>query len=70
MTEAIRLRADGESARTRLDSFLAASLPELTRSAAQRLIEEGRVSVNGKAVSKSCKISGGEEIAEIGRAHV
>ena len=47
----------------RLDSFLAASLPELTRSAAQRLIETGLVSVNGKAVPKSCKLSGGETVS-------
>ena len=62
MTEPISLRADTENAGTRLDSFLAAGLPDLTRSAAQRLIEDGRVSVNGKAVAKSCKLSGSEEI--------
>lgn len=52
-----------ESGGMRLDSFLAASLPELTRSAAQRLIETGHVSVNGKTVPKSCKLSGGETVS-------
>lgn len=52
-----------EDAGKRLDSFLAASLPELTRSAAARLIEAGQVTVDGKAVSKSCKLAGTETIA-------
>lgn len=60
MTETISLKA--ENAGVRLDSFLAENIEELTRSAAQRLIEEGRVSVNGRSVAKSCKLSGGEEI--------
>lgn len=47
----------------RLDSFLGRELPELTRSAAQRLIEDGRVTVDGKTVSKSAKLSGGETVA-------
>ena len=34
------LQAGAEAAGERLDSFLAKSLPELTRSAAQRLIED------------------------------
>ena len=63
MMEAIRLKTDNTDAGKRLDSFLAANVPELTRSAAQRLIEEGRVCVNGKAAAKSCKLSGGEEVA-------
>ncbi len=36
----------------RLDKIVAASLPELSRTQAQRLIEEGRVTVEGKAVTK------------------
>ena len=47
----------------RLDSLLAAGVPELTRSAAQRLITEGRVLVNGAAAPKSCRLAGGEEVA-------
>ncbi len=59
----ICLTAGSEDAGVRLDSFLAAALPDVTRSAAARLIETGQATVNGKAVSKSCKLSGGEEIA-------
>ena len=60
--EPICLTAGSEHAGTRLDSFLAAALPDVTRSAAARLIETGQVTVNGRAVSKSCKLSGGEAI--------
>ncbi|MDE7242509.1 MAG: RluA family pseudouridine synthase [Oscillospiraceae bacterium] len=52
-----------ESGGLRLDRFLASSLPELSRSAIQRLIETGQVSVNGKTVPKSCKLSGGERVS-------
>jgi len=57
------LQAGAEDAGTRLDSFLAAGAEGLTRSAAQRLIETGQVTVNGRAVPKSCKLAGGELVA-------
>ena len=59
----ILLKAAEESKTQRLDAFLASSLDELTRSQATRLIESGAVTVNGKAVSKSYKLTGGEDIA-------
>ena len=59
----IRLRASEESNNQRLDAFLASSLDGLTRSQATRLIESGEVAVNGRAVSKSYKLAGGEDIA-------
>jgi 23S rRNA pseudouridine1911/1915/1917 synthase len=46
----------------RLDSFLAALLPELTRAGVQRLIEQGDVTVNERAVKASLKLKGGERI--------
>ena len=54
------LRADlpGE----RLDAFLARSVPELTRSAAQKLIEEGCVLRNGKPGKKNDKLNMDDEI--------
>lgn len=61
--EPVRLTVPGEDGGVRLDSFLAASLPELTRSAAARLIETGRVTVDGGAASKSARLSGGEMVA-------
>ena len=61
--EATILTATPEQAGQRLDAFLAQALPELTRSAAQRLIAEGLVTVDGKAPAKSLKLSGGETVA-------
>lgn len=60
--EAITLRAAAEEAGVRLDSFLASRIPEATRSAAAKLIEAGRVTVDGRAPAKSLKLSGGEVI--------
>ena len=61
--EPILLRASEESKNQRLDAFLASSLDGLTRSQAARLIESGEVAVNGRAVSKSYKLAGGEDVA-------
>ena len=47
----------------RLDAFLARCAPELTRSAAQRLIEEGCVKRNGKPGKKNDKLNMGDIIA-------
>jgi 23S rRNA pseudouridine1911/1915/1917 synthase len=61
--EPILLRASEESKNQRLDAFLASSLDGLTRSQATRLIESGEIAVNGRALSKSYKLAGGEDIA-------
>jgi len=61
--EPILLRASEKNKNQRLDAFLASSLDGLTRSQATRLIESGEVAVNGRAVSKSYKLAGGEDIA-------
>ena len=47
----------------RLDAFLAQHIPELTRSAAQKLLEEGCVTVNGKPGKKNDKLNIGDEIS-------
>ena len=57
------LTATPEAAGQRLDAFLAEALPELTRSAAQRLIAEGQVAVDGKIPAKSLKLTGGETVS-------
>ena len=54
------LTAASEDRGIRLDSFLAGRIPELTRSAAARLIETGRVTVAGRTAAKSCRLEGGE----------
>ncbi|WP_297197100.1 RluA family pseudouridine synthase [uncultured Flavonifractor sp.] len=46
----------------RADQFLARMLPELTRSAAQKLLEEGAVTLNGLPVKKNYKTSAGDEL--------
>ena len=47
----------------RLDAFVARICPDLTRSAAQRLIEEGAVTRNGKNAKKNDKLNIGDEIS-------
>ena len=46
----------------RLDAFLARSLPEISRSAAQKLIEDGNVLRNGKNAKKNEKLNPGDAI--------
>ena len=57
------LTAAPEDAGKRLDAFLAETLPELTRSAAARLCQEGQVTAEGKPLAKNARLSGGETIA-------
>ena len=47
----------------RLDAFLARAVPDLTRSAAQKLIEEGNVLRGGKKAKKNDKLNLGDEIS-------
>ena len=55
------LTATTEHAGARLDAFLSAD-GALTRSQAARLIEEGRVCVNGRPAAKSARLTGGETV--------
>jgi len=52
-----------DTAGERLDAFLARAAEGLTRSAAQRLIEDGFVSRNGKPAKKNDKLNMGDEIS-------
>ena len=56
------LHPTSEDSGARLDSFLAAQLEGVSRSAAARLLEEGRVLCGGRALGKSYRIAGGEEL--------
>ena len=49
----------------RIDALLARCVPELTRSAAARLIEYGAVTVGGRTVRKNYKCAPGDEISLI-----
>ena len=51
-----------DAAGERLDAFLARTVPELTRSAAQRLLEEGCVRLNGRAAKKNDKLTPGDAV--------
>ena len=57
----LRVEQDGQ----RADQFLAAALPQLTRSAAQKLLEEGAVTLDGKPVKKNYKTSPGDELVVV-----
>lgn len=46
----------------RMDAFLARTVPELTRSAAQKLIESGCVTRNGKPARKNDRLTQGDQI--------
>jgi 23S rRNA pseudouridine1911/1915/1917 synthase len=59
----LRFVVDAERAGERLDRFLAAELPDLSRSRVQALIEEGRVAVDGSARKASHHVAAGESIA-------
>jgi 23S rRNA pseudouridine1911/1915/1917 synthase len=52
-------------AKVRLDKYLADHVPQLSRSAAQRLIDKGRVTVNGELVKASYKVSPGDLVMAI-----
>ena len=60
--EPILLQTSEEDRGARLDAFLARAMEDLTRSAAAKAIEEGRVLVSGKVPSKSLKLTGNETI--------
>ena len=56
----MRLAADRDG--ERLDAAVARLAPELSRSAAQRLLEEGRILLDGRPGKKNQKVAAGQEI--------
>ncbi len=60
--ERIRLLADSGDTGKRMDVWLAERLEDTSRSAAQRLLEEGRVTRDGAAVAKNCRLAGNEAV--------
>ena len=57
------IKATLEDAGARLDSFLARSIENTSRSAAQQLIDDGRVTLRGKAVKSSYKVAENDEFS-------
>lgn len=60
--EMLTLRPGEAGAGRRADAWLAEAVEGLTRSAAARLLEEGRVTCGKKPLSKSCRLSGDETV--------
>ena len=58
----IRLTPLEEDTGTRLDSFLSRRVEGLTRSAAQRLLEDGAVTCHGKALKKNDRPAAGDVV--------
>ena len=56
-----QLTATSEHTGVRLDAFLSAD-GQLSRSQAARLIEEGRVTVDGRPAAKSCRVAEGQQV--------
>ena len=60
--EILTLQPNKEDAGKRIDAWLAANLEDMTRSAVQRLLEEGRVVCDGKQLAKNYKLNGSETL--------
>lgn len=60
--ETLMLRAGEADANLRLDAYLAAGISDWSRARIQRLIEDGDVLVNGRAVKPSYKLRAGDAI--------
>ena len=60
--ETLTLRSDESQAGRRADVWLSEAVEGLTRSAAARLLEEGRVTRGGRPLSKSARLTGGETV--------
>ena len=60
--EKLTLQVNNDAAGSRVDAYLAANLENVTRSAAQRLLEEGRVTCGGRPLAKNYRLTGTEII--------
>ena len=60
--EKLTLQPNKEDAGKRIDAWLSSVLEDMTRSAAQRLLEEGRVTKDGRALAKNYKLTGTERL--------
>lgn len=65
MTDSFVYIAGAENAGERIDKLLSSVLPDISRSALQKLAEDGSISVNGRSVSKNYKLKSGDEITVI-----
>ena len=63
MVDAFIFTVDETQAGERIDKFLCASIDTFTRSAVQKVIDSGTVTVGGVAVTKNYKVRAGDKIA-------
>ncbi len=63
MVDAYIFTVPDAQAGARIDKFLCESIPEMTRSAVQKVIEEGGVQVASLAVTKNYKLRAGDKIS-------
>ncbi len=56
----MEVRIEPEQAGMRLDQLVAELLPDCSRSAAQKLAEQGNLLVNGQAAAKNCRLKAGD----------
>ena len=62
MAQTLEFTVDSENVGTRLDAYLATAL-DVSRSTAERLLEQGNVSVTGGNAVKNYRLRGGEQIS-------
>ena len=65
MIDAQMLTVDEEFDSERIDKFLSAKMENISRSAAQKIIDEGNVRVNFLVVSKNYKVKSGDRVAVV-----
>ena len=65
MIDAQMLTVDEEFDSERIDKFLSAKMENISRSAAQKIIDEGNVRVNFLVVSKNYKVKAGDRVAVV-----
>jgi len=63
MLRTLTIRIPAELAGLRLDVAVARLAPELSRARVQQLVDDGKVTVGGRALRASARLRGGEEIA-------
>jgi 23S rRNA pseudouridine1911/1915/1917 synthase len=61
------LRPSAEDAGSRLDQYLVANLPDVSRVRVQQMLEAQKILVNGKSAKSSLKLRGDEQIAILGK---
>jgi 23S rRNA pseudouridine1911/1915/1917 synthase len=59
------LKVEGSAAGARLDAWIAAQLPELSRARVQALMADGAIRLGGKASRPSIRLRGGEEVTVV-----